>query len=319
MRVTANHLTFLRIILLPLPCFLLYGGPEAKLTALGIGSLLGLTDFLDGKLARRHGSTPLGAFLDPIADKIFIVALYTFLSHLGFLPLWVAGGVFIRELLVSSLRRKVPGALAVTWLAKMKTTIQMFVAALVVAIVTFPGHTFYFLLGAGVILVFGGILARLNLIKFLLVVFMALGLLLLSFLAIPQIVLILGSVALLVTWLSALDYLKIAFSSISLKDFLKVLPGALWPAVVLVFSSQAGSWWILIPLVVVLLFLREALLFFKKEKAQEIVPLVFFLLALLAMLTKELIPVYLIVSSVFLVFENISLFISARPTLFRRT
>ncbi len=317
MRVTANHLTFLRIILLPLPCILLYGGPEAKLTALGIGSLLGLTDFLDGKLARRHGSTPLGAFLDPIADKIFIVALYTFLSHLGFMPIWVAAAIFVRELLVSSLRRKVPGALPVTWLAKMKTTIQMFVAALVVAVVTFSAYTVYFLLGAGAILLLGGILARLKGAKFLIVIFLSLTLPCLSFLSLKHLILVLSLVALGVTWFSALDYLKLALSQISLKDFLKIIPGALWPAIIIIFANKAGDFWILIPLVVVLIFLREGLLFFKRGKIQEIFPIVFFVLAVFSLLIEELIPAYLFAALVFLIFENVSLFMAARPALFK--
>ena len=60
LKITPNRLIVLRIFLLPLPCALLFGGPESKLTAVGLGSLLGFTDYLDGRLARRKGSSRLG-------------------------------------------------------------------------------------------------------------------------------------------------------------------------------------------------------------------------------------------------------------------
>ena len=72
MKIRANHLTILRIILLPLPYFLIYGDIRARIAALAAFTLIGFTDYLDGLLARRDGSTPLGKLLDPLADKICI-------------------------------------------------------------------------------------------------------------------------------------------------------------------------------------------------------------------------------------------------------
>jgi cardiolipin synthase len=141
MKIRANHLTALRIILLPLPYFLLYGGNRAKIAALVAFTLLGLTDYLDGLLARRDGSTPLGKLLDPIADKIFIAVTLIPLVDLGILPFWIVWPIFFREFLVTELRRFCTASkrqLRVTELAKIKTTLQMIGAGLILITDMFP-------------------------------------------------------------------------------------------------------------------------------------------------------------------------------------
>ena len=141
MKIRANHLTALRIILLPLPYFLLYGGNGARIAALAALTLLGLTDYLDGLLARRDGSTPLGKLLDPIADKIFIAVFMVPLVDLGILPLWIVWPIFFREFLVTELRRFYTASrrqLRVTELAKIKTTLQMIGAGLILITDMFP-------------------------------------------------------------------------------------------------------------------------------------------------------------------------------------
>ena len=141
MKIRANHLTALRIILLPLPYFLLYGGNRAKIAALLAFTLLGLTDYLDGLLGRRDGSTPLGRLLDPIADKIFIAVTLIPLADLGILPLWIVWPIFFREFLVTELRRFCMASkrqLRVTELAKIKTALQMVGAGLILITDMFP-------------------------------------------------------------------------------------------------------------------------------------------------------------------------------------
>ncbi len=152
MRMTANQITTLRIVLLPLPLFLIYGGPVSRLVAILILSVLGLTDYLDGVLARKYGSTSLGRLLDPIADKIFIAVTLVPLSDLNILPMWIVWPIFFREFLVTEMRRfMTPGekGLRVTELAKIKTTLQMTGVGLILLTNTFPNKlaTIFFLAG----------------------------------------------------------------------------------------------------------------------------------------------------------------------------
>lgn len=141
MRISANQLTLLRILLLPFPLFLVYGGAWSRVAAIVAYTILGVTDYLDGLLARRDGPTKLGAMLDPIADKIFIAVTLVPLVELQIVPLWLAWLVFFREYLVTELRRFMTGInrpLAVTELAKLKTTLQMIGMGLILLTDTFP-------------------------------------------------------------------------------------------------------------------------------------------------------------------------------------
>ena len=144
MKITANQLTILRIALLPIPYFLLYGGTASKMIALAAFAILGLTDYLDGLMARRDGVTKLGKLLDPIADKIFIAVVLLPIVDMGILPLWVIFPVFLREFLVTELRNSLSAVnqeLKVTEIAKIKTTIQMTGAGLILMTHTFPDKT----------------------------------------------------------------------------------------------------------------------------------------------------------------------------------
>lgn len=128
MRLTANHLTLLRLALIPFPCALLLGGAVYKSLALALFLLVGITDYLDGYLARKQGPTLLGALMDPLADKIFVAAMFVPLAHQGSVPLWMVWLVFLREYAVTELR-SIHGARKTAFrtseLAKYKTTIQM--------------------------------------------------------------------------------------------------------------------------------------------------------------------------------------------------
>jgi cardiolipin synthase len=120
--------TILRIVLMPLPVYLLYGDDTDLLKALLIIIILGLTDLLDGIMARREGTTVLGGLLDPIADKIFIAVIYLPLTDRGVIPVWLTAAMFSRDFAVTALRtllslRDAPMRTAT--LAKYKTAIQM--------------------------------------------------------------------------------------------------------------------------------------------------------------------------------------------------
>ena len=94
-----NLLTILRIALLPFFLFFLVDGRyEAALVVFFIGSI---SDALDGFVARRfHQVTELGKLLDPIADKIFLVASFTAFYLLDLLPLWLFLIAIIKDLTI---------------------------------------------------------------------------------------------------------------------------------------------------------------------------------------------------------------------------
>ena len=88
-----------------------------------------LTDGLDGYLARRYvGSTRLGVWLDPLADKVLVSAPIIALSAIGAFPVWAAGVIVGRELAVSLFRAwlggRGMGMPASPW-GKAKTAVQM--------------------------------------------------------------------------------------------------------------------------------------------------------------------------------------------------
>ena len=125
---TANLLTLSRLLATPFVVWLMYGETPTQrygALALFIGAML--TDVFDGPLARRSGGTPLGTYLDPVADKTMILCVFVALGHLGALPMWMALVTIGRELIVSGVRDaaaavgKVVGA---NWMGKTKTFLQ---------------------------------------------------------------------------------------------------------------------------------------------------------------------------------------------------
>jgi CDP-diacylglycerol--glycerol-3-phosphate 3-phosphatidyltransferase len=141
-RITANQVTLLRLVLLPLPVALVYRGTHAfMLGALAIYVLLGLTDVLDGYLARKYGSTVLGALLDPVVDKIFLVAGFVPLADFQIMPTTLVFVLFIRELGVTALRSialEDGFSFKTSSIAKLKTTVQMAGAGFILLIWLFP-------------------------------------------------------------------------------------------------------------------------------------------------------------------------------------
>jgi cardiolipin synthase len=128
MRITANQVTIARLIGLPFVGALAYGDERSRIIAVILGTLIGLTDTVDGYLARKYGVTVLGSLLDPVADKVFIVVSYGICADMGIIPWWVAAAILARELGVTVLRsslelrgRRLPSSNA----AKAKTWVQM--------------------------------------------------------------------------------------------------------------------------------------------------------------------------------------------------
>ena len=315
MKITANRLTLLRILLLPVPCVLLYGGPSAKLTALGIGSLLGLTDYFDGLLARREGVTRLGAFLDPIADKVFVAAIYLFLVKLGLLPGWLVGVLLMREFLVAALRPKVPGSLPVTWLAKVKTAFQMLSAALIIALSAYPAYALYFLGGASVVVLLGAVFSPFSFPRRLILVGLSLSFPLLSLLPPGKQALLLGVAALAITWFSAAPYLFASLKHLNLEDLFGLLLKVLFPLLAVFYLSRAGIFWPLLPVIVALEFIREGFSLLGARKDEMTYWVLVFLGLPFLLLPAKLTPAYLLLLFIYQVAEVLKLFLEKRGEL----
>ena len=129
-----NALTMLRIVLIPVFVALFYVPWQWSAAASAfVFALAGFTDWLDGYLARKlNQSTPLGAFLDPVADKLMVVIALVLLieAHHAWwfsLPAMVIIG---REIVISALREWMAEigkrtSVAVSYIGKIKTMLQM--------------------------------------------------------------------------------------------------------------------------------------------------------------------------------------------------
>ncbi|MDC3325680.1 CDP-diacylglycerol--glycerol-3-phosphate 3-phosphatidyltransferase [Gammaproteobacteria bacterium] len=128
-----NLLTFSRIVLAAV-IFALLMSPDGYLLALVLFFLAGITDYFDGYLARKYNAaSELGEILDPIADKILILfVLFGLAINLSSYLVGFIGAIIItREVWVGALRdlnarNGKSDATKVTFLAKIKTTVQLF-------------------------------------------------------------------------------------------------------------------------------------------------------------------------------------------------
>ena len=136
-----NSLTFLRL-LLAVPIGLLILREQFEL-ALWLGALAGLTDALDGYLARKLDAySRLGAILDPIADKTMVTSIFTSLAAIGILPWYLAITVVARDLIIvcgAGLYHLLIGRFefAPTLLSKANLTVQIVFCVLVLAQLVF--------------------------------------------------------------------------------------------------------------------------------------------------------------------------------------
>ena len=102
----ADQLTLARALSVPFVVLLYaldFDGHNYWATALFAVAMA--TDWFDGRIARRHGRTsPLGSLLDPVADKILVLAVMVMLVAAGVVPGWMVAAIVVREFLVSGLR-----------------------------------------------------------------------------------------------------------------------------------------------------------------------------------------------------------------------
>ncbi len=150
-----NLLTLSRIVAVPLLVALLWwpGWQTGYAFGFAMYCLMGLTDYFDGYVARSYGAVSrLGAFLDPIADKIMVAAVILVLAAQGVLRGPYVGDmhaiagliILIREIAVSGLREFLGGlqvSIPVSHLAKWKTTFQLVSLGALILGQALPGWT----------------------------------------------------------------------------------------------------------------------------------------------------------------------------------
>ena len=125
----ANWLTILRIVLIPVfVSLLVYRRPGLALLSFAAAAI---TDLLDGYVARRRQmQSRLGAFLDPLADKLLLVSSFVTLTYLKALPFWITAVVLSRDLclVIGALLIHMTGARVYprpTWAGKAATFFQV--------------------------------------------------------------------------------------------------------------------------------------------------------------------------------------------------
>ncbi|MFT3742396.1 MAG: CDP-diacylglycerol--glycerol-3-phosphate 3-phosphatidyltransferase [Gammaproteobacteria bacterium] len=141
-----NILTILRILLLPVFVGVFYLPTEtSRFFAALVFTIIAITDWLDGYLARNlQQGTEFGSFLDPVADKLAVaVALVLVVGQMGVAYVAVPAAIIVgREIVISALREWMAEigkrtSVAVSWIGKIKTIVQML--ALIALILYKPG------------------------------------------------------------------------------------------------------------------------------------------------------------------------------------
>ncbi len=130
MQTLATRITFIRILFLPLFIGLLVSDLPHKQWFAGITfAVIAITDGLDGYVARNYNQvTDFGKILDPLADKIVIIAALITLVQVAGLPAWAASAIIIREIVISLFRAsasKKNVVISASPLGKIKTVTQI--------------------------------------------------------------------------------------------------------------------------------------------------------------------------------------------------
>ncbi len=139
----ANIVTCSRVLLIPVVIALYYSSiPHGAILAAIVFAIASLTDWLDGYLARKLKQTsPFGAFLDPVADKLLVVMALVLLTANFPSPWFVLPTAIIiaREVFVSALREWMANCnkrelVAVGHIGKVKTTVQMIAITILIGV-----------------------------------------------------------------------------------------------------------------------------------------------------------------------------------------
>ena len=127
LKTTANKITVLRIVLIPVWLILAYRG--LSVPALIVYITACLSDLLDGYIARHYNQiTNFGKFMDPLGDKMLVLATMCYFVDNGQMPGWMVAIVLFREFAVSGLRliaAEQKHVIAAAWSGKVKTAVTM--------------------------------------------------------------------------------------------------------------------------------------------------------------------------------------------------
>ncbi len=154
----ANRITLARILLVPVFVIVLFADFwYHNYVAALIFLMLILSDLLDGYVARKYNqSTPAGAMLDPLADKLLVSAALIFLIGKG-VDAWMAFVILARELIITGLRSLVMsqgGNMPAKLSGKLKTLSQNIA---ILAVLLMIPYSWYFMLAATLITIYSGI------------------------------------------------------------------------------------------------------------------------------------------------------------------
>ena len=132
-----NLLTLSRLAAIPpLMVLLLVHFPGHDQLAAALFIVFSATDILDGEIARRRGTVSnFGKFLDPLADKLFILSVLIVLVQEGLVAAWIVVVIFARELIITILRSVAAAqgrVISAAPLGKTKTAMQTFAVALLI-------------------------------------------------------------------------------------------------------------------------------------------------------------------------------------------
>lgn len=144
----SNQLTILRILLVPVFVLLLMqSGAWYKLAGIIVFVFASLTDIYDGYHARKYGQiTRLGAFLDPLADKLLITTAFLFYVWEGYLALWMVLLVAARDIVVTGLRvyaEHIDHPVVTSQEAKYKTLAQNLFAYIIMLFILLKEKSFF--------------------------------------------------------------------------------------------------------------------------------------------------------------------------------
>ena len=132
----ANMVTVVRLLVAPL-LFAMIGQRPSGWIVFGLWVVLSLTDGVDGWIARRHGTTRSGAFLDPLADKVLVLGAMFALVAAGRFPVWPVAIIAAREVAIS-LYRLWWGRRGLAIPARRSAKLKTFVQTLAVGAVLLP-------------------------------------------------------------------------------------------------------------------------------------------------------------------------------------
>lgn len=130
---TASKITLIRIAFIPVYMVLMYlsGGASGlwMWLSLAVFIVASLTDYIDGHVARKYNQvSDFGKFLDPLADKLLVIAAMVMFCEWGQIPAWALMLVLTREFAVTGLRLVAVGngtVIAAGWSGKVKTASTM--------------------------------------------------------------------------------------------------------------------------------------------------------------------------------------------------